>query len=643
MTRKVKTVPVIEVVEATVIALSNHETLHDYHDGFSVAVARNGSQEVRVDVAVFAPTCFHHRKQHCYGRNQRANALKSGHKTDCHPLIAFSLLPGFSRSCYALASTVLLSQHVGIRKTFLKAAIMSKHRRFSWEDSTTRIDLAATDNDRRQASFEQLDDPGRGPEQSTERNTEQSHEQSIALTANDTYADNTHEASFQSREEATATTIPSFEMSMFVHPPTPTGSVRRTNHQASPLTHESYKRDGWVIPDGSVHPCGMDSPDTSCEESSGSTSVGLGRKSRFDSAAEKNNEDVVHSADTLETRPDVSPHTWPGARLRQNDRTPLRALNDITNTSAASPSNNLELPKGAPLVPLKGSNPASLPATWYCCMCDDTHGVQLQAEGPHPIGQLGSECSHRPCQDCEFSGYIKMYCPVDEQPALVHMSGEKDDKIKFGVICHGCGLSWRAQPVKTDMSRMRSVLHKISVLPKKLNRTHSLQKLRQASASMINLSRPTTSLSKTRSFANLRSVSETKKKGEGLTKEVGGQAHSARVRFFGIACACGRMTGAESVCFQITDVPWGTPEADLERKKVEIRQRVGSASPPELQAKGHRDRVIHLKGGEHPNPLLSSPVDEFRRQTLYMGGQQLPGELSGDWNAGDDGSTLQEG
>jgi hypothetical protein len=219
-----------------------------------------------------------------------------------------------------------------------------------------------------------------------------------------------------------------------------------------------------------------------------------------------------------------------------------------------------------------------------------------------------------------------MYCPVDEQPAVVLVSGDRDEQIKFGVICLECGLSWRAQHVKKDNSKMRTVLHKISALPKRLNRTQSLQKLRQASVSMMNLSRPESSLSKTRSVANLRSVSETKKNAETSTKEVGEQAESAKVRFFGIVCACGRVTEPESVCFHITDVPWGTPEADLERTKVEIRQRVGLTSPPELQAKGHRDPVIHLKGGRHPNPLLSSPVDEFRRRTLYVGGQQLPGE-----------------
>jgi hypothetical protein len=161
------------------------------------------------------------------------------------------------------------------------------------------------------------------------------------------------------------------------------------------------------------------------------------------------------------------------------------------------------------------------------------------------------------------------------------------------------------------MSKMRSALHKISGLPKKLNRSRSLQKLRQASASMVNLSRPEHSLSKTRSFGNLRSVSETKKMVETSTKEVGGQANSAKVRFFGIMCVCGHITEPESVCFQITEVPWGSPEADLERTKAEIRQRVGITSPPELQQKGHRDRFISLKGGEHPNPLLSSPVDEY--------------------------------
>ena len=474
---------------------------------------------------------------------------------------------------------------------------------------------------------EKPDSPSSDFEQSTDQNSEQSNKQSTTLTVNDTHAENMHETSFQNREEFPVTIVPSSEINMFVHPPTPTGSVRRADHEASPLTHESNKRDDWVIPGDSVYLSGTPSTGTCYGESSGSASVGLGRTTRFDSAVEKNNGDMVRFADTPEGRPDEFSYTWPGARLPQNDRTIPPALNDITNTATVLPSDNITLPKHAP----PKSSIVSLPAIWYCCACGDTHDLQSQAGGPHPIGRLGCECSHRPCQDCEFSGHVKIYCPVDEQPALVHVTGEEDGQINFGVICRGCGLSWRAQPVKKDISRMRSVLHKISVLPKKLKRSHSLQKLRQVSASMINLSRPEVSLSKPRSFANLRSVSETKKD-ETLTKEVGGQANSAKVRFFGLFCACGRVTEAESVCFPITDVPWGTPEADLERKKVEIRKRVGSVSPPELQAKGHRDRLIHLKGGEHPNPLLSSPTDEFRRQTLYTGGQQLPG----DWDATED-------
>jgi hypothetical protein len=458
---------------------------------------------------------------------------------------------------------------------------MSKHRRFSWEDSIDRLDMTAIDDDEGRPSPEH-DASGNVHEQSTERNTEQYNEQCMKSTAHDTHVHNACKKSLQICKEAPVTASSSSEATMFVHPPTPTGSVPRTNRQP-PLTHGPYKRDGWVVPDEPAAP------------------VDSGRKSRFDSAVEKNNGGLVHSTDTSGDCPDTLAYT---AGLSP-------ALNNVTNTAVGSPGNNPELPKDVLPVPPKAISHERLPTTWYCCVCEDTHAVHLQAKGPHPIGRLGCECSHRPCQDCEFSGYIEMYCPVDEEPALVHMSGDKDDVIKFGAICRGCGFSWRAQLVQKEMSKMRSALHKISGLPKKLNRSRSLQKLRQASASMVNLSRPKHSLSKTRSFGNLRSVSETKKMVETSTKEVGGQANSAKVRFFGIMCVCGRITESESVCFQITDVPWGTPEADLERTKAEIRERVGITSPPELQQKGHRDRFISLKGGEHPNPLLSSPVDEF--------------------------------
>jgi hypothetical protein len=507
-------------------------------------------------------------------------------------------------------------------------------RRFSWESSTTGDILSAAKNDRGRVSSvdrEQLGictSKGKEPAQSARQNMEQSTTQSIALKTNDTHLELTSNKSFQNRNEAPLSTTPSSAPTMIARRPTTIGATRRADPHPSPLVYESHKRDGWVLPDDIMAILDGTGPNVSTSEDSDSDMEKPSRQSRFDSAVEKNTSYLAQYGNTSENHSDVLAYTWPRGRLGCN-RTASTAPKNSASPSSGLPS------KGAPSVlPKNGDAPHEV-GRWSCCMCDGAYTVLQHMKGPNIISPLSCECSHRPCQDCEFSGYIKMYCPVDGNPAMIHTSGNRDEPIKFGAICRGCGSSWRAQPVKKAISRMRTVLHKLSGLLKRLHKTHSLQMLRHASASMMNLSRPESSLSKTRSFANLRSASETKKRPETSTKEVVEQASHAKVTFFGIVCSCGRITEPESVCFQITDVLWGSPEADLVRETGEIRERIGSTSPPELQEKGHRERDIRLKGGVHPNPLLSSPVDEFHQQSQYMGGQppSEPGDhrLRSDW------------
>lgn len=117
-------------------------------------------------------------------------------------------------------------------------------------------------------------------------------------------------------------------------------------------------------------------------------------------------------------------------------------------------------------------------------------------------------------------------------------------------------------------------------------------------------SRPGTAMSTSRSIFNLRSVSDSQAKGV----KAEDQAPGAEVRFYGIECTCGSTTNSSSICFQIIDTLDVDRILPKEQTGVEAAEVAQPHLRPELRAKGYGTPTLHLKGGSHPNPLLSNPV-----------------------------------
>jgi hypothetical protein len=93
-----------------------------------------------------------------------------------------------------------------------------------------------------------------------------------------------------------------------------------------------------------------------------------------------------------------------------------------------------------------------------------------------------------------------------------------------------------------------------------------------------------------------------------MKKEYGEQAESVFVKFTRIKCTCGMITEASSLCFQIVDPPKDFREVQC-AKQVVARNVAGFGSTPEDRARGHGTPTLTLKGGRHPNPLRSNPVE----------------------------------
>jgi hypothetical protein len=116
--------------------------------------------------------------------------------------------------------------------------------------------------------------------------------------------------------------------------------------------------------------------------------------------------------------------------------------------------------------------------------------------------------------------------------------------------------------------------------------------------------RPGTSLSTSRSFMNLRSVSDTQAR-EPKPKQ---QAPGVEVRFYGVECTCGHVTDERDICFVFFDLP--KVKCDVGRNQPGDVV-VDSPEPPylpKLRSKGYGTPTLHLKGGAHPNPLMSNTV-----------------------------------
>jgi hypothetical protein len=240
--------------------------------------------------------------------------------------------------------------------------------------------------------------------------------------------------------------------------------------------------------------------------------------------------------------------------------------------------------------PITHALPAPEPiGQWRCCKCTHAQDLYHHPKAEHPVSILNCICPHRSCENCSLTGTIKPYMPVSE-PIPVQLS---DSKVKFGIFCSTCGLSWRAQPVKNG------VLDKISAVPKEMS-----AKLVKNSKSMHNLRE--TGL--TKSVHNLRALSNE------MEKEHGKQESGVMVRFSGIACTCGNMLGADSLCFQIVEALTVEKEKEVKEEHVIKRKPVSTfTATPEDRAKGLGKSTLTLepKGRgriRHVNPLMSNPA-----------------------------------
>jgi hypothetical protein len=351
------------------------------------------------------------------------------------------------------------------------------------------------------------------------------------------------------------------------------------------------------------------------EHNADKVAVEKGRQYRFDSAVNGTDFNPAQHSQAVHNVSIPSPGIAPGrthetSDLRQSsDTNQDRVHHSELETNDDTQASNITVGRnGFPI------------GRWRCCECRRGHEIYRFEAGQHLISILSCLCKHRSCRSCTFQGDLRRFAPIndDEGVAFVPVPEGNSKDVLFGVVCRTCGLSWRAKAVHEakHKRKMSSLRHKLSVLPKKVN---PLQKLRHTQ-SMMHLgftrdSRPEVSelgnaLTKSRSNVNLRSAASAQAKDETPEEQVEG----IEVQFYGIECTCGTVTDASSICFQILE----PSEADSKAKKAKPKGHVSAENPqvaelqsdPELHAKGHGTSMLHLKGGSHPNPLLSNPVGE---------------------------------
>lgn len=265
------------------------------------------------------------------------------------------------------------------------------------------------------------------------------------------------------------------------------------------------------------------------------------------------------------------------------------------------------------------------PATWTCCACGTGNPVTIHP-GPHPLGALACDCPHKPCAACTITGQVKPFLPMDE-PAMVPCGAtshapapggpqkEKDkdkdkakQELRFSIICPSCGLSWRARELGKRWSKTLRKMPSVSLHHARASHLAPEHRLRKSRSTLV--------------LGNKRIITPPGSAGER-------QAEYAAVRFSGVNCTCGTTVVLKAaLCFQIVAVEvevggwermWeremggGRDDVDGKEKTVwgqwaREGSLVGWTTTPELEEKGHGTPTLKLLGGEHPNPLRSSPV-----------------------------------
>lgn len=161
--------------------------------------------------------------------------------------------------------------------------------------------------------------------------------------------------------------------------------------------------------------------------------------------------------------------------------------------------------------------------------------------------------------------------------------------VPYGVVCGGCGLSWRAEELR-KVKKVPSIMKMADVQKKRL--APQFGKLRK-SQSLMNLKK---------SFG-----SQAKKEEQMVEKRV----RSTSVQFTGLKCTCGCVSTLDSFCFQLTEQELGpldvVPE---ETAQLEPAQPLPSrATNDRLQAMGHHEPELRVRHVRHPNPLRGNPVE----------------------------------
>ncbi|KAF2650249.1 hypothetical protein K491DRAFT_697464 [Lophiostoma macrostomum CBS 122681] len=277
--------------------------------------------------------------------------------------------------------------------------------------------------------------------------------------------------------------------------------------------------------------------------------------------------------------------------------------------------------------------------TWTCCRCTKTNTVYLRG-GAHPLGALACACPHKPCAGCAFGGSLRRFVPrvepVQVEVAAVGrgrldggigkeggLEGGLEMEIPFGVVCTGCGLSWRAQEVDVKgegqgmgmglgMKKGGSLMRDVTVQmhqqntgtgsnsnttsnanPSKANTSkHKMTPLEgrlRKSQSLMNLSLATLHRRTQSGVSTPEDRGRLREKQRQSGKERVADAKTALVRFSGIQCSCGCVSALEScVCFRcVAELAIGPREtAQTQMKSQMQKSEVAGAAQGKADEKG---------------------------------------------------------
>ncbi|KAJ4984462.1 hypothetical protein SVAN01_10014 [Stagonosporopsis vannaccii] len=252
---------------------------------------------------------------------------------------------------------------------------------------------------------------------------------------------------------------------------------------------------------------------------------------------------------------------------------------------------------------------------WRCCGCQRGHDIYRPGPDEHLISVLSCLCKHRSCRNCTFHGHIKRFAPIDDISgvASIPVTSDGGTTDRFGVVCHTCGLSWRTKTVQKTKTHVIT-RRRLSILSKK---TSPFQRLRHPQSMLyLGLSQSHRSdgarlpagTSVSHPTMKLRSAVDSQNNGTKPEE----QAQGAEVRFHGIECTCGTVTDSTSLCFQLVDFSEAEPEVTANVRAGQFTEAATRCGMPELLTKRHDTPSLHLKGGPHPNPLFSNPVEDAR-------------------------------